>query len=514
VIRYRMKFAGSLRGFRILWLSTLALTIVTVSACTSATPQANNSASAPQTPSLDARADAQPTPSAETSVVRSDSFAPLNRAVGFGILRLMDMQERPTARDVVIYRAIPNELPRVGGVITTVPQTPLSHVNLRAVQDKLPNAFIADAATNPEVTALIGSFVRFEVTADGYTLEVTTQAKVDEHFAAIRPRAAQTPQRDLSITEIRSLSGIGFDDWRAFGVKAANLATMGTFGLPDTFVPEGFAIPFEFYVRFMDETKLSTQVDEVIANQADAVSLEEQSAALKRLRDAIKDADVPKWMLDQLSRWQDRYPDQTPLRCRSSTNNEDLPGFSGAGLYDSFTQRPDEGHLAKCIKQVYASLWNDRAFIERDFYRIDHRATAMAVLVHPNFDDEQVNGVAVSADPLYQSTDAYYVNSQRGEELVTNPERAAIPEELLVYADAKPYVVSWSNIVKPGERVLTDEQAAQLRASLNVIHERFAALYQPAAGEQFAMEVEFKITTDGTLAIKQARPWVFSEPLQ
>ncbi len=47
-----------------------------------------------------------------------------------------------------------------------------------------------------------------------------------------------------------------------------------------------------------------------------------------------------------------RFPAGTALRCRSSTNNEDLPGFSGAGLYGSFAHRADEGHVAKTIKQV------------------------------------------------------------------------------------------------------------------------------------------------------------------
>ncbi len=60
-------------------------------------------------------------------------FLALNQGEGYGLLRVMDPDERPHPRDVVIYEALPNELPRVAGIISTVPQTPLSHVNLRAV---------------------------------------------------------------------------------------------------------------------------------------------------------------------------------------------------------------------------------------------------------------------------------------------------------------------------------------------------------------------------------------------
>ena len=45
-----------------------------------------------------------------------------------------------------------------------------------------------------------------------------------------------------------------------------------------------------------------------------------------------------------------------------------------------------------------------------------------------------------------------------------------------------------------------------------MIHGKFAELYAIESGEQFAMEIEFKITSDNILAIKQARLWVFPNP--
>ncbi|MDE0644094.1 MAG: hypothetical protein OXH95_08220 [bacterium] len=467
-------------------------------------------------------------------------YMPLNQAEGFGRLRLMGPDDDdPRPHEIPVYESLPNDLPRVAGSITTVPQTPLSHVNLRAIQNGVPNAFIRDILKDEDLKGLFGQFVYFSVAADGFVLREALKAEVDEHHSSRRPATAQTLVRDLTVTGIASLADVSFDDWDAFGVKAANMAELSKLGLPEGTVPTGFAVPFYFYDEFMknaglaDETlfgkkkwpdadkltlpagtKLSAVVTQILAHPRFQADYDIQEEMLDDLRDAIKDADSPDWIVEALEDLHEEYPVGTSLRYRSSTNNEDLSAFNGAGLYDSKTQDPDEtteDGIDKSIKAVWASLWNFRAFLERDYYRVDHKSVAMGVLVHPNFSDERVNGVAVSYDPVTFSPDAYYVNSQLGEDLVTNPEAKSHPEQLLLDSKGKATVLARSNLVSSGTLLMSEAQMVQLRNNLKTIHDKFKTLYNIQDGDRFAIEIEFKITADNTLAIKQARPWVFSD---
>ena len=444
------------------------------------------------------------------------TYQALNPGEGYGLLRQMGPDDRPHSRDVVIYEALPNELPRVAGIISTVPQTPLSHVNLRALQDSILNAFIANALEDDTVSGLVGSHIYYAVTDSGYTVRAATQEEVEAHYASSRPASAQTPERDLSVTTITPLSQVAFDDWDAFGVKAANVAVLGTLEFPEGTVPDGFRHSVLLLRRVHEAQRVFTMTSQKMLEDEDfQTDYDTMASELKKLRKKIKKAETPDWIETALTTMHATYPEGQSLRYRSSTNNEDLPGFNGAGLYDSKTQHPEETEedgISKSLKQVYASLWNFRAFIERDFHRIDHMAAAMGVLVHPNYSDEQVNGVAVSVDPAY-GTEGTYVNSQIGEDLVTNPEAHSVPEEVLLNADGTYTVVALSNHVTSGQLLMTDDQLSQLRRHLETVHERFAELYGVEDGEQFAMEIEFKITSDNALAIKQARPWIFSGPL-
>ena len=451
----------------------------------------------------------------DEDILGETDFLALNPGEGYGRLRVMEPDDRPNPRDIVIYEALPNELPRVAGIISAVPQTPLSHVNLRAVQDGVPNSFIRDALDNTGIDDLVDSHVHYTVTEDGWTLRAATPAEVDAHYASSRPATEQTPQRDLSVTEITPLSEVGFEDWDAFGVKAANVALLGTLGFPEGTVPDGFAVPFYFYDEFMKHNGFYDDIEEMLADPDFQTDFDVQEDELKDLRKAVKKGEMPEWITEELTDMHATYPGGQSLRYRSSTNNEDLPGFNGAGLYDSKTQHPEETEedgIAKSLKQVYASLWNFRAFTERDFNRIDHLAAAMGVLVHPNYTGELANGVAVSFDPIYGLDGKYYVNTQTGEDLVTNPEAHSVPEEILL-GEYGYDVLATSNQAPPGQLLMSDDQMTQLYNRLTVVHEKFEELYSPAPGERFAMEIEFKITSDDILAVKQARPWVFSEAM-
>ena len=295
----------------------------------------------------------------EKDFLAEGDFLPLNTGEGYRRLRAMEPDDRPHPHDIVIYDALPNEMPRTAGIVSTVPQTPLSHVNLRAVQDGVPNAFIRNATGLDTIEGLIGSYVRYTVTEDGWTLSPATPAEVDAHYASSRPGEEQVPERDLTVTSVTPLSDIGFADWRAFGVKAANVAVLGTLGFPDGTVPDGFAVPFYFYDEFMKHNGLYEYIDGMLADTGFQTDFDEQESELKKLRKKIKKGKTPDWMDRALEEMHAAFPEGTSLRYRSSTNNEDLPGFNGAGLYDSKTQHAEETEedgIAKSLKQVYASL--------------------------------------------------------------------------------------------------------------------------------------------------------------
>ena len=449
----------------------------------------------------------------ESDVFAEVNYIPFHEAEGYGFFKHMqDLNETPGSRDIVLYDALPNSLPRVGGIITSVIQTPLSHVNLRAIQDNVPNAYIAEPLAIDSIANLLGNYIYYKVENEQFEIREATLNEVNNWYEDLRPTELQIPVRDLSITEIMPLEDINFEMSSSFGAKCSNVATMRSFDFPEGTIPDGFGIPFYYYDEFMQFNNFYEEAQVMINNPVFQNDINFRTERLKDFRRDIKDAPMPQWMMDDLQAMHDDFPDGTAVRCRSSTNNEDLPGFSGAGLYTSKTQHLDEGHISKSIKQIYASIWNFRAYEERDFYRIDHFVAAMGVLCHPNFQEEKSNGVGISIDPIYKTEDTFYLNTQVGESLITNPDPNSVPEEILLYQNPSQsggyLVLRLSNLVNPGELVMDQVYLDQMREYLTTIHDEFSILYDVVGAEGFGMDIEYKVTAQDQLAIKQARPWV------
>lgn len=449
----------------------------------------------------------------EKDVFAQVDYWGLNEAEGYGFFREMSLSDIPGIKDIVLYASLPNSLPRVGGIITSVIQTPLSHVNLRAIQDGVPNAFIRDPLSIDSIARLLNHTIYFKVEPDKFFIREASSEEVNQWYESLRPEQKQTSPLNLNHDAILPLDEITFSMYDGFGAKCANVATMRTFGFPEGTIPNGFGIPFYYYQKFMKHNNLFEQARLMLSNPDFATNRNLRAHLLADFRKKIENALMPNWMRDNLEKMQASFPPNTSIRCRSSTNNEDLPGFNGAGLYESKTHHPNEGHIAKSVQQVYASLWSLRAFDERAFYKVNHFTASMALLCHPNYANEQVNGVGVSKDPVYQTNNTfYYLNSQVGETLITNPDGNAIPEEILLDANSSSsndyILVRRSNLATNNTTIMQGDYLNQMRTYLTTIHHEFEGLYDAIGNETFAMEIEYKITRDGQLIIKQARPWV------
>ena len=439
-------------------------------------------------------------------------YQPMNQEAAFGRLVLASSATTLSARDIVIFENLPNDLTHIAGIITEIPQTPLSHINLKARQNDTPNAFISNASNDPRITPFIGENVFYQVSPDGFEIRLASQEELDTYFDSIRPDSISYPRRDLfGATTIEPFTSITFSDRYAFGGKTTNLAVLHEM-MPDK-APSGYGIPFYFYDEFMKHNGYYTEATAMMAEEDFQNDPAIREQRLKDFRKRIKtESSFPAWMITALTDLQESFPPEVTPRLRSSANAEDSVDFNGAGLYDSYTHKAHEGHITKSVRQVYASLWNYRAYEEREFYRIDHLTSAMGITVHPNFKNEQANGVAVARNIFDPNWEGFYVNSQIGEDLVTNPELNSTPEELLAakLAGDKPYEIQYirfSNQLPAGETVLTEAQVLELVGALKTLNTEFRSLYW-SPPPNFAMEIEFKITEEGNLVIKQARPWV------
>jgi hypothetical protein len=458
-------------------------------------------------------------------------FQPLNLAETYGLLRFVNAAELETSfvtfRDIVVLDRVPNDISVTQGIITAEFQTPLSHVNVLSQNRGTPNMALRGAMESPELRALEGQWVRFSVGSSDYEITPVSRTEADAWWEENKPSGVQVPGLNDTVTDLRNVGEIvpadvaGADllavikeGTRAFGGKASNYAALSH--VEGLRVPPAFGVPIYYYLQFMRENGFDQQVAALLADPAFVNDPAARELKLEALRDAMRvgvvNADFEALLVSKLTT---DFPG-VRMRFRSSTNAEDLDGFTGAGLYTSRSGElaDPQSPVLDAVRRVWSSVWSFRAFEERTYRSIDHAAVGMALLVHRSFPEEEANGVALTNNPFDKTgvDPAFYVNVQYGELSVVQPEPNTSTEEFLHYFDVQNQPVSYlsnSNLVPSGERVLSPSQVQELGTALDLIRSHFAPAY--AVSPWWAMDVEFKFDAEGDevppLFIKQARPF-------
>ncbi|MFI5205161.1 MAG: PEP/pyruvate-binding domain-containing protein, partial [Flavobacteriales bacterium] len=407
-------------------------------------------------------------------------------------------------------------IPPVAGIVTNEFQTPLSHVNMLAQSRNLPDAALRGVWNNARWKKLEGTLVKLHVTNDSVWVESTNEIMLPnkkKQELKLSPDITENRLADVKYLRIRSID--------AYGGKASNMGELHRIKLKGMNLPEGaFGIPLYYYYRHARNCGSAKLVDSLLKDTSILNSREKTAAMLAVIRMQIRKFPVAKDLLDSITVRLKKYPQYNYFRFRSSTNAEDIAGFNGAGLYDSYSASVTDTakKIENAIRKTWASLWNQRAFEERTVYGINHRDVGMGVLVHRAFGTEAANGVAITANIYRSGYPSFIINSQHGEASVVSPEPGQQCEQLILNHKVLEITIDEISIdyisrssLNNGDAVLTREQLFELARCLFAIKEHF--YFRTRYGRkfkgflQFAMDVEFKIdSATGKLYIKQARP--------
>lgn len=464
-------------------------------------------------------------------------YQPLSLATAMGRLHFTSAaaleDEVISYQDILVLDEAPNDISVVSGLITETFQTPLSHVNVLSLNRGTPNMGLRDALSNPELLALDGELVELTVEATEWRIRTVSQAEAEAFWESHKPEPVVLPPLDLTVTDLRDLEDVTAEPGAgeslrdaikaailAFGGKAAHYSILArTDGVP---IKKAFAVPMYYYDQFMVENGFYDQIDALLVDPAFTTDATVRDDALRALRTQMIVAPINAEFQALLKAKLDAEYAGHKMRFRTSTNSEDLDGFPCAGCYESHSGDPDDwDDVLDAIRETYTSAWLFRTFEERSYYSIDHKSIGMALLVHTNFEEEEANGVAVTANPFDAAglDPAFYVNVQFGGDVeVVAPPPGTTSDQFLYYFSQPGQPISFiahSNIIPAGQTVLTAKQTYELGQALDAIHTRFSPAYGPAAGNTgwYAMDIEFKFDDEAdpgqppTLYIKQARPY-------
>jgi hypothetical protein len=446
--------------------------------------------------------------------------------------------------DILLTDAVPAEVPLVAGIITLAPATPNSHVAILSQTYGVPFVWPADATVRSQLLALVGHevalrAVEFTGAATILDLEGSLTPELRQELLALKQPAP------LNISSIKHLGSYSTNatplvpaDICFVGGKAAHFGLLRR-TLPANSPQPALAFTFDLWDEFLDQSygqhSLRDEIRQRLGNAtyppANTPDLLAQLAEIRQLirRIAQFTASQQQHIIQALANA--GFSTNRNIRFRSSTNVEDSQEFTGAGLYDSYSgclgddldtdttgpswgdpNEPDERGVFRAIQRVYASFYNDNAYLARLKYGLSEEGVGMGVLVHYSSPDdlEMANGVATLRWTKYGAYTNLNANlvTQAGAVSVANPDTTAQPEIISSYGyppSAYFSISQRSSLVPLGDNVLTwQADYLSLVTLLTRVANGYRSLY-PAKND-FTLDFEYKKLIPGVLELKQVRP--------
>lgn len=451
-------------------------------------------------------------------------------------------QGRLAPQDILVTDGVPAEVPFVAGIVSTAAATPNSHVAILAGAYGIPFAYAANAATQARLAQLDGVEVVLQAGFHSDTPFITiikTEGFLEAGFRGQLLALKQPAKPDLQAKArygawSASTDQLGLQDIRFFGGKASQYGILRR-TVPAN-CPEAIAFSFDLWDDFLDQTlpggkSLRAEISTRLAGYAYPPDMAAVQARLGEIRQLItRTATFNPAQKAAITNALSRFDPDKNVRFRSSSNAEDNATFSAAGLYDSFSgcladdldgdtigpshgdpTEPEERGVFRAMQKVYASFYNDNAFLERLRHGIDESQVGMALLVHYSAPDDQelANGVATVSlkTQLFGQVQAVAkLVTQAGAVSVTNPEGNARPEIVEYAENGGPNLIQSSSLVPLGSQVMTwQTDYATLSQKLFQAFHAYQALLTNRASD-LVLDLEYKKLKPGQLIIKQVRP--------
>ncbi len=325
------------------------------------------------------------------------------------------------------------------------------------------------------------------------------------------------------------LDTVGMEDVNIVGGKNASLGEMiRTLSSQGVRVPGGFATTAYAFQLFLNHNNLSSNIETVLS-KLDPENIPELTQTGARIREWIEETPFPETLHNAIvgsyQRLTERLGEEVTFAVRSSATAEDLPEASFAGQQETYLNVSGIDAVMVAIKQVFASLYNDRAISYRVHQGFNHERVSLSAGVQQMVrSDLGSSGVMFTLDTESGFDDVVFITSAYGlgETVVQG---AVNPDEFYVHkptlAAGRPAILSrkiGSKMIRMGygghdreERVLLHNVEPERQRLFSIEDRQIEELarYAIAIEDHYGRPMDIEWALDGIdnqLYIVQARP--------